>query len=435
VTEREALPTRTARSQELFARAEALMPGGVNSPVRAFRAVGGTPIFFQRGEGAHLIDVDGNRYVDYLGSWGPLILGHAHPAVVAAISTAAQRGTSFGAPHQGEVELAELICKAIPSVERVRLVSSGSEATAAAVRLARGATGRDLILKFEGCYHGAVDSFLVRAGSGVETLSLPDSPGVPRAVATLTLTAPFNDLPFLEKVFADHGRQLACAIIEPVVGNMGVLVPRAEFLHGLAALCRESGALLVLDEVMTGFRVALGGAQQLYGLVPDLTTLGKVIGGGLPVGAYGGRSDLMAKIAPQGPIYQAGTLSGNPLSVAAGVACLKEIARPGRFEKLEAISRTLVEGIRSAAKAARVPLTVNRVGSMWTAFFTDQPVFDYASAKRADVSKFAKFFHALLDEGVYLPPSQFEAAFVSLAHTEFEVEATLAAVEKALRRI
>jgi glutamate-1-semialdehyde 2,1-aminomutase len=420
-----------ARSQELFEKARQLLPGGVNSPVRAFRAVGGNPVVFQWGEGAYLTDVDGNTYIDYVGSWGALLLGHAPPPVVEAVCQAARRGTSYGAPHAAEVELAELICAAVPSVEKVRLVSSGSEATSAAIRLARGATGRERILKFEGCYHGAVDSFLVQAGSGVATLGLPDSPGVPKAVAELTLTTPFNDLAAAEQIFAEKGDQLACAIVEPVVGNMGVLVPRREFLQGLAALCNKHGALFICDEVMTGFRLARGGAQELYQLRPDLTTFGKVIGGGLPVGAFGGRKDLMSKIAPEGPIYQAGTLSGNPLVVAAGIACLKELLRPGTFEWLEKVSNAIADGISTAARSAGVPVVLNRVGSMWTIFFTDEPVSDYRSAKKSDTAKFARFFHAMLDRGVYLPPSQFEAAFVSLAHGQPEVARTSEAARAA----
>jgi glutamate-1-semialdehyde 2,1-aminomutase len=420
-------------SRALFARAMDLLPGGVNSPVRAFRGVGGEPVFFQSGQGAYLTDVDGNRYVDYVGSWGPLILGHAHPAVVEAVEAASRKGTSFGAPHRGEVELAELICQALPSIEKVRLVSSGTEATQAAVRLARGATGRDCILKFEGCYHGAADAFLVKAGSGVETLGLPDSPGVPAAVANLTLTAPFNDLAAAERVFAQRGSEIACVIVEPVVGNMGVLPPEPGYLQGLSALCRRHGALLVFDEVMTGFRVAWGGAQALYGVRPDLTTLGKVIGGGLPMGAFGGRRDLMAQIAPEGPIYQAGTLSGNPLAVAAGIACLTELKKPGVYGTLERTTETLVAGLLASANQAGVPLTVNRVASMWTAFFTEQKVFDYASAKQANTARFGGFFHALMDLGVYLPPSQFEAGFVSLAHGSEEIERTLEAAQQAFR--
>ena len=422
-------------SSELFARARALMPGGVNSPVRAFRAVGGEPLFFASGQGAWLVDVDGNRYVDYVGSWGPLILGHAHRAVLDAVVRAAQSGTSFGAPHPGEVTLAGLVTTAMPSVEKVRLVSSGAEATSAAVRLARGVTRREVILKFEGCYHGAVDPFLVKAGSGVATLGLPDSPGVPEAVARLTLTAPFNDLPAVERIFREHGDRIACAIVEPVVGNMGVLPPKPGFLAELKAICHAHGALLILDEVMTGFRLARGGAQERFQLRPDLTTLGKVIGGGLPVGAYSGRRDLMSLIAPEGPIYQAGTLSGNPLAVAAGIACLEELAKPGVYDRLERTSRVLCDGIEAEAAAAGIPVTLNRVGSMWTAFFADAPVFDYASAKRADTERFGKFFHALLKQGVYLPPSQFEAAFVSLAHGDREVDLTLSAVRRAFREL
>ena len=423
---------RHDQSKVLFSRAKALMPGGVNSPVRAFRGVGGDPIFFERGEGSILVDADGNRYIDYVGSWGPLILGHAHPAIVDAVTRAAQKGTSFGAPHAGEVELAELICRFMPSVEKVRLVSSGTEATAAAVRLARGATGRDYILKFEGCYHGSADAFLVKAGSGVETLGLPDSPGVPPSVAQLTLTAPFNDLAAVERVFERQGTRIACAIVEPVVGNMGVLIPRPGYLTGLSSLCGKYGVLLIADEVMTGFRLARGGAQERFSFSADLTTLGKVIGGGLPVGAYGGRRDLMAQIAPEGPIYQAGTLSGNPLAVAAGIACLRELDKPGAFDRLETYSQKLVDGLAQRAKRNGVPLTINRVGSMWTAFFAADPVFDYGSAKKSDVARFGRFFHAMLEQGVYLPPSQFEAAFCSLAHTEADLERTLEAAGSAL---
>jgi glutamate-1-semialdehyde 2,1-aminomutase len=419
-------------SKALFDRARALMPGGVNSPVRAFRGVGGDPVFFQSGSGAWLTDVDGNRYVDYVGSWGPLILGHAAPPVLSAIAEAARSGTSFGAPHPREVELAELITSLVPSVEKVRLVSSGSEATTAAIRLARGATGRDYILKFEGCYHGAVDSLLVKAGSGVETLGLPDSPGVPSDLAQYTLTLPFNDLDRARDLFQRMGDRIAGLIVEPVVGNMGVLVPREGYLQGLSELCRKSGALFICDEVMTGFRVALGGAQSLFGITPDLTTFGKIIGGGLPVGALGGRRDLLARIAPEGPIYQAGTLSGNPLAVAAGIAMLRELQKPGVYAKLEATSARLADGIRELCARRGAPAVVNRVGSMFTVFFCAEPPFDYASAKRADAARFGRFYHALLDRGVYLPPSQFEAAFVSLSHGEAELGHTLSAVDAAL---
>lgn len=422
-----------AGSDRLFERARRVIPGGVNSPVRAFRGVGGNPVFFREGRGAWLVDVDGHRYVDHVGSWGPLILGHAAPEIVEAVTAAAQSGTSFGAPHPGEVELAELICQRMPAVEEVRLTNSGTEATLPALRVARAYTGRELLVKFEGCYHGSGDPFLVKAGSGVETLGLPDSPGVPTTVAGQTLTLPFNDLAAARALFQERGPSIAAVIVEPVVGNMGVLVPRAGFLDGLAALCQAHGALFILDEVMTGFRLAPGGAQELFGLRPDLTCLGKVIGGGLPVGAYGGRRAIMETVAPAGPVYQAGTLSGNPLAVAGGLACLKALGRPGTYEKLESIARTLTDGLLAEARAATVPVTLNRVGSMWTLFFTAEPVFDYASAKRADTKRFARFFHAMLDRGVYLPPSQFEAAFVSLAMGERELEHTLAAARHAFR--
>ncbi|MCY1032851.1 glutamate-1-semialdehyde 2,1-aminomutase [Corallococcus sp. BB11-1] len=424
-----------AQSQALFARAQARIPGGVNSPVRAFRGVGGDPVFFREGAGAWLTDVDGNRYVDLVGSWGPLILGHAYPPIIEAILEAARRGTTFGAPVAAEVEFAELLCATVPSVEKVRLVSSGTEATVAAIRVARGFTGREHILKFEGCFHGAGDPFLVKAGSGVETLGLPDSPGVPAALAALTLTAPFNDLAAVERIFEEKGKDIACVIIEPVVGNMGVLVPRPGYLEGLQALCQKHGVLFVLDEVMTGFRLARGGAQELYKLKPDLTTMAKVVGGGMPLGAYGGRRDVMAKVAPEGPVYQSGTLSGNPVAVAAGMACLKALAAPGTYARLEQLGLLLEEGFRAEAKAAGVPVTVNRVGSMLTVFFTAEPVFDYTSAKKADTAKFGRFFHAMLQEGVYLPPSQFEAAFVSLAIGEPEVAHVLAAARKAFRAL
>ena len=420
------------KSQELFRQALGLMPGGVNSPVRAFRAVGGEPVFMASGKGSRITDVDGNSYIDFVLSWGPLIVGHCHPEVMEALSRVLQSGTSFGASTAAEVELAARIREAFPSIERVRLVNSGTEATMAALRVARATTGREKILKFEGCYHGHADSLLVKAGSGVATLGLPDSPGVPRALAELTITVPFNDPAALEQAFQMHRGQLAAAIVEPVVGNAGCIPPREGFLEKLRALTAEQGTILIFDEVMTGFRVALGGAQQLYGITPDLTTLGKVIGGGLPVGGYGGKAALMDRVAPAGPVYQAGTLSGNPLAVAAGLKVLEIIRRPGFYERLEDVAGRLAGGLKEKAARARVPFTVNRVGSMFTAFFTGEPVTDYASAKKADAGRFARFFRGLLERGVYFPPSQFEAAFLSSAHTDADVSATVQAAGEVL---
>ena len=423
------------KSQELFQKALRLMPGGVNSPVRAFRAVGGDPVFIAGGKGSSITDVDGRNYIDYVLSWGPLILGHCHPEVVEALARVIETGTSFGACTAAEVELAERLREAYPSIERVRLVNSGTEATLSALRVARAATGRDKILKFEGCYHGHGDSLLVKAGSGVATFGLPDSPGVPRALAELTVTLPFNDPTALEEAFRVHGNQLAAVIIEPVVGNSGCIPPQARFLERLRKLTAEQGTVLILDEVMTGFRVAYGGAQELYGIQPDLTTLGKIIGGGLPVGVYGGKASLMDWVAPAGPVYQAGTLSGNPLAVAAGLKTLEILRRPGTYEQLEVIGEKLASGLAVAAAKAGVPLTVNRVGSMFTCFFTSDPVTDYASAKRSDTVRFARFFRSLLEGGVYFPPSQFEAAFVSTAHSEADVTLTLEAAAKAFDEI
>ncbi len=425
----------TQDSESLFAAAQRVIPGGVNSPVRAFRGVGGTPFFVARAEGARLVDVDGRSYLDFLGSWGPLILGHAAPAVVEAVAEAAQRGTSYGAPTAGEVEMAEVISAAVPSIEMVRLVSSGTEAAMSAIRLARGATGRDVIVKFDGCYHGHADSLLVKAGSGGATFGVPDSLGVPAALAALTLTAPFNDLEAVRRLFSARGGEIAAVIVEPVAGNMGVVPPAPGFLAGLRELCRTHGALLIFDEVITGFRVARGGAQARYGVRPDLTCLGKIIGGGLPVGAYGGSRALMERVAPLGGVYQAGTLSGNPLAVAAGLATIRALEDPAVYDRLERLGRMLERGIAEAAAGAGVPLTVNRVGSMLTAFFTEGPVTDFASAKRADTARYARFFHAMLEQGVFLAASQFEAAFVSLAHTERDLEEAALACRRALARV
>jgi len=423
------MPTK---SSELFQKALRLMPGGVNSPVRAFRAVGGDPVFIASGKGSSITDVDGKTYIDYVLSWGPLILGHCHPEVVEALARVMGTGTSFGACTAAEVELAERLSEAYPAIERVRLVNSGTEATLAALRVARAATGREKVLKFEGCYHGHGDSFLVKAGSGVATLGLPDSPGVPRALAELTVTLPFNGPAALEEAFRVHDHQFAAAIVEPVAGNMGCVPPRLGFLEKLRTLTAKQGTVLIFDEVMTGFRVAYGGAQQLYKIHPDLTTLGKIIGGGLPVGAYGGKAVLMDLVAPAGPVYQAGTLSGNPLAVAAGLKTLEILRRPGTYERLDALTEKLTSGLASVAARAGVPLTVNRVASMFTAFFKADPVTDYASAKRADSAAFGRFFRALLERGVYLPPSQFEAAFLSTSHSEDDVATTLQAAAHAL---
>jgi glutamate-1-semialdehyde 2,1-aminomutase len=423
------------RSEELFARAVELMPGGVNSPVRAFRGVGGTPRFIKSASGATMTDVDGRTYIDYVGSWGPMILGHADAEVIEAIHEALARGTSYGAPTALEVEMAEEIIDAVPSVEMVRMVNSGTEATMSALRLARGATGRNKILKFEGCYHGHGDSLLVKAGSGVATLGLPDSPGVTNAVARNTLTAPFNDADALEEVFAEHGPDVAAVIVEPVVGNMGCVPPREDYLQALRDVTKRHGAILIFDEVMTGFRLARGGAQELYGVTPDLTTLGKIIGGGLPVGAYGGRRDLMEQIAPAGPVYQAGTLSGNPLAMTAGLATLKRLRDRAVYERLEEAACRLCEGMVEAAREAGVETVTNRVGSMFTTFFTDTPVHDWPTAARADRERYGRFFHSMLEEGVYLAPSQFEAAFIGVAHTDELIDKTIEAARRAFRSV
>lgn len=418
------------RSDQLFETAQNLIPGGVNSPVRAFRGVGGTPRFIQSARGATITDVDGRTYIDYVGSWGPMILGHADEEVVAAVQEVAARGTSFGAPSELEVDLAQEVIDAVPSVEMVRMVSSGTEATMSAIRLARGVTGRTKLVKFEGCYHGHADSLLVKAGSGVATLGLPDSPGVPAMLAENTLTLPFNNVPALEEVFAQHA-DIAAVIIEPVVGNMGCVPPRDGYLEAVRKITRDHGALLIFDEVMTGFRVARGGAQERYGISPDITTLGKIIGGGLPVGAYGGSREIMNHIAPAGPVYQAGTLSGNPLSMTAGLVTLRRLRDKTVYDRLEAAGKKLGDGLAGIG----MPTITNRVGSMWTSFFTSEPVVDWESANKCDRQKYGRFFHAMLDEGVYLAPSQFEAAFVSLAHTDEIIERTLEAARKASHRL
>ena len=420
-------------NHELFQRAQRLMPGGVNSPVRAFKSVGGEPFFTARADGAYLWDVEGTRYIDYVGSWGPMVVGHNHPHVREAVERAVRDGLSFGTPSPAEVTMAETITRLVPSVEMVRMVNSGTEATMSAIRLARGATGRSKIVKFEGCYHGHGDSFLVKAGSGALTFGVPTSPGVPKAAADLTLTLPYNDLPAAEALFAEHGADIASLIIEPVAGNMNCIPPKDGYLEGLRELCTRHGTLLIFDEVMTGFRVALGGAQAHYSVTPDLTTFGKVIGGGMPVGAYGGRRDLMEQIAPAGPIYQAGTLSGNPVAMAAGLAMLELIQAPGFYEALAARTRLLCDGLQAVADGEGVPFSTNRVGGMFGLFFTAGDVATYAQATAADTALFNRFFHGMLKRGVYLAPSAFEAGFLSSAHSEQDVAETLEAARGALR--
>lgn len=421
-------------SAELFSRAVELMPGGVNSPVRAFRGVGGTPRFIRSARGATMTDVDGRAYIDYVGSWGPMILGHANPEVLDALRDALARGTSYGAPTELEVQMAEEIISAVPSIEMVRMVNSGTEATMAAIRLARGVTGRSKLVKFEGCYHGHGDSLLVKAGSGVATLGLPDSPGVPAQLARDTLTVPFNNPSALAELFAEH-TDIAAVIIEPVVGNMGCVPPAEGYLKEVRELTREAGALLIFDEVMTGFRLARGGAQELYGVMPDITTLGKIIGGGLPVGAYGASREIMEHIAPAGPVYQAGTLSGNPLAMTAGLTTLKRLRDASVYEQLERAGERLCRGLSEAASEAGIETVTNRVGSMWTSFFTPEPVTDWESAARSDRARYGKFFHTMLDEGVYLAPSQFEAGFIGLAHTDELIDRTIEAARKAFRSL
>ena len=423
------------KSKALFSQALNLIPGGVNSPVRACRSVGTDPRFVQSAEGCHIYDVDGNEFVDYIGSWGPMILGHRHPKVIRAIESALLHGTSFGAPTEKEIQLAQLVIDAVPSVEMVRMVNSGTEATMSAIRLSRGVTGRDMIVKFDGCYHGHADSLLVDAGSGVATLAIAGSPGVPQAFIENTLSLPYNDSEAIEQVMMARGDKIAAIIVEPVAGNMGLVAPLNGFLATLRRLCDRYGTLLIFDEVMTGFRVAYGGAQGLYGISPDLSCFGKIIGGGLPVGAYGGRKDLMSQIAPQGPVYQAGTLSGNPLAMSAGIATMTEIGRPGFYETLDKISERLLGGLKQAAEKAGIEITADRVGSMLGLFFTKGPVRNFAEAKKSDLKRFSEFYQGMLERGVYLAPSQFEALFVSAAHDQGAVEHTIRSAEEVFSKM
>lgn len=424
-----------SKSKSAFDRAKGLIPGGVNSPARAFGGVGGTPIFIDHAAGPYLFDIDGNKYIDFIGSWGPMILGHAHPKVVEAIQKTAIKGSSFGAPTELESQMAELIISMVPSIEMVRMVNSGTEATMSALRLARGYTGRDLIIKFAGCYHGHVDSLLVQAGSAATTLGVPSSPGVPKGCTADTLVLRYNDIEELKNTFLRVGDKIACVILEPVVGNMGLIPPSTAFLKELRGLTTQFGAVLILDEVMTGFRLSAGGAQQLLGIEPDLTALGKIVGGGLPVGAYGGKKEIMAKVMPSGPVYQAGTLSGNPLAMAAGIATLTELKENPPYEKLEKYALRLELGLREIASNAKIPHVINRVGSMWTLFFTSTPVTDYDSAKTCDTKRFSKFFWAMMDRGVYLPCSQFEAAFNSITHDDAIIDLTLKAARESFAEL
>ena len=423
------------KSSDLFSKSRELIPGGVNSPVRAFRSVGGEPLFISRAFGSKIVDADGNTYIDYVGSWGPMIVGHAHKEVLTAIIDIAERGTSFGAPTETELTLAQMVIEAVPSMEMVRMVNSGTEATMSAIRLARGATGRDKIVKFNGCYHGHADGLLVKAGSGALTLGVPDSPGVPEDYAKNTLISEYNDLDSVKVHFDRNPGEIAAVILEPIPGNMGVMIPAEGFLEGLRDITQKNGALLIFDEVMSGFRVALGGAQELFGIDPDLTALGKIIGGGLPVGAYGGKARYMTQMAPEGPIYQAGTLSGNPLAMAAGITTLNILKRPGTYESLEKTSAALADGLANVNSSLGVDFAFNRIGSMFTTFFTTGPVNNFAGAKSSDTEKFGKYFLGILKEGIYLAPSQFEAAFVSLAHTDEDIARTIEAHGKALKRI
>jgi len=423
---------KTEYSKKLFKKATEIIPGGVNSPVRACRSVGTEPVFISHAQGSWLYDVDGNRYIDYIGSWGPMILGHRHPQVLNAVASVLKRGTSFGAPTDLEIQLAQLVIEAVPSIEMVRMVNSGTEAAMSAVRLARGVTGREQIVKFDGCYHGHADSLLVEAGSGVATLGIPGSSGVPASFVAGTLSLPYNDIECVKSVFAAQGEKIACVIVEPVAGNMGLVSPVPGFLKTLRELTAQAGSILIFDEVMTGFRVAYGGAQSLYGITPDITCLGKIIGGGLPVGAYGGKREIMEQVAPQGPVYQAGTLSGNPVAMAAGIATLQQLQKPNFYKALEKSSARLADGLAGAAEKAGIPVSIDRVGSMLGLFFTEKPVRSFKDAKTSNLDQFKAYYKGMLQEGIYLAPSQFEALFVSAAHTAEDIDATAAAAEKVL---
>ena len=423
------------KSKELFEKAKRLIPGGVNSPVRAFKSVGGKPLFIKKASGSKIYDIDGNEYIDYVGSWGPMIVGHSHPRLVSKLKKAIENGTSYGAPTELEVHLAEMITEAFPSIEMIRMVNSGTEATMSAIRLARAYTKRDKIIKFEGCYHGHVDSLLVKAGSGAATLGLPDSPGIPHDFARNTITLPFNDIERVRDILKKEDDTIACIILEPIIGNIGVVPPKKGFLQELRELTKNNGVILIFDEVMTGFRVAYGGAQELYNIKADITCLGKIIGGGLPVGAYGGKREIMKMVAPAGPVYQAGTLSGNPLAMTAGIETLKILSKPGTYKKLEKISDKLCRGIEEGAQKAGIPVYLGRVGSMFSVFFTEKEVTDYSTAKKSDTALFSKYFLLMLRGGIYLAPSQFEAGFVSLAHSVSDIEKTITVNQESLKKI